>query len=557
MAAKKAASKNKPKAAKKGKKKAQAKAAPAAATEEKKAKKPAAKKAKASKKPAKSGSKTKRAKSKNKAKKAAPAAAAPVAAAPAAKKPAKKKAKNKPKKKAAKKAKAKPAKKKAAKKPAKKKAAKKAAPKKAKAKKKAAAPKKKAAKKPAKKKAVRETITATGPTTAKAAKKRTKNAKKTKTTDTFKNKKGEKWTVTRRFAANPIDGALNFVVLSGGAILGFEAADMLDRWVATRTPSGAKFPWYGTDAAHRQMQRPDGMRVLAMAGLSAAFFAGAVFTRKRFVKTSYFLGGVALGSILKLGHAVLAGWVWPKAFGVEKGTERSFGNRMYPLEQAKLQELAKKKIDADNKLATDAVTNKTPDKAPAGQQDADTKGALPASYAYPTDATKDWTYGVGRAGTTRTARVERSLPAAQTRPAAATATRAVAGYDNEPVARPAPQGAVGRAATLGCRDEECGRPGCPSCGDDRPMSTQFESGASASLANQDCLDATGARSKTDANGVCLPADSGPSNPPSDGTAPPAVRMSPSAEIRPFTGPRGGTTAGTPSLEQILKGNITN
>lgn len=269
-------------------------------------------------------------------KKAAPPPAATQTSAPAkpaAKKPAKKAAK-KP-----------AAKKPAAKKAAPKKPTQKAAPKKA---------AKKATKKHTKKAhhAVKrsQSITFSGKKSPKSVQRAKKGKHAVRRTTTYSGRTG-KLTVTQTFlrAANPVNDMGRLGLLALGMLAGTVGVDVLDRFIATRA-GDAKYPWYSHDAARRIMTRPDGVRIGAQAAFVVASGALAVGAYKyKMPIAATIFAGVAIGGAVKTAADLLRTRVMPLLFSVEKGNERSVGNRLYPLEQDALQTEEEKKIEAQNK----------------------------------------------------------------------------------------------------------------------------------------------------------------------------------------------------------------
>jgi len=332
--------------------------------------------------------------------------------------------------------------------------------------------------------------------------KKTRGMKRVSKTTKYKsrNKRGAKrvYSVTKHFP-NPIGNVKNVVVLGIGTLIGYEFTDAADRWVATMSPSNAPHAWYGADAAHRIMARPNGMRMLTQVGIAALFFGGSVLAAKRYPMIAYGLAGGFIGSVVHFGHQMLSQRVWPALSSAEKGNERVWGNRLYPAEQGKLMDLQDKAIEVQDKAVVDAKDAVAA--MPAGMQDGPTKGNLPDAYLYPTTIT------YSRRVTRTNGAPELPAPPPRVREAElraqpgrqpATVGRS---YEGEPQARP--------RSTLSCG-------GCGGCTECTPM---VEAGGRVRTApqqnrdqdrrtgtppeNQPCTDVNGNASVRDASGACI------------------------------------------------------
>jgi hypothetical protein len=173
-----------------------------------------------------------------------------------------------------------------------------------------------------------------------------------------------------RKARNPSMGFMPIVVMFAGGLVGTGGACVIDRLIATRTPSGGKQPWYGWKAAQRIQARPDAMRIGGQFAWSAVGIAGALLTPKRFPKVGDFFVGWAGGAFLHVFTQVLVTIVYPMLSPVKNGDEPVLGNRVSPMEQDVPQTALQKSIDAQNK---DAAND--PDQNWTGNN-------LPATYLY-------------------------------------------------------------------------------------------------------------------------------------------------------------------------------
>lgn len=126
-------------------------------------------------------------------------------------------------------------------------------------------------------------------------------------------------------------------ITAGGVGLGLVLSNLVDRYVATRTPEDGNNPWYGSAAAAAQARRPDAMRLGAQAGLTVASMALTYWTRSGRVLPWLFAGttvGAAAGIVQKL----VDWWVMPTLLEVKDPNEESLANRLYPVEQSSVQD---------------------------------------------------------------------------------------------------------------------------------------------------------------------------------------------------------------------------
>jgi hypothetical protein len=123
-----------------------------------------------------------------------------------------------------------------------------------------------------------------------------------------------------------------------GVGLGLVVADGTDRFIATRKPTNGKNPYYGANAAAAQNRRPDAWRLGAQAAGGVAGVALAYAVRGKSI-LPFLVGGTAVGFFANL-TKMLANWyAMPMILPVKAGSEATFANRMYPLEQKSVQDV--------------------------------------------------------------------------------------------------------------------------------------------------------------------------------------------------------------------------
>lgn len=136
---------------------------------------------------------------------------------------------------------------------------------------------------------------------------------------------------------------------AGGVGLGLVVAELVDRYIATRTPADSKSggpdakgnnPWFGRDAAAAMQRRPDALRLGVQAVGALAGIGGAYALRGRSI-APWLIGGTAVGFGANLFKQLIMWWVAPRILKA-KENEAVLGNRLLPLEQVELQD----KIDA-------------------------------------------------------------------------------------------------------------------------------------------------------------------------------------------------------------------
>lgn len=145
----------------------------------------------------------------------------------------------------------------------------------------------------------------------------------------------------------------SYAVAIGGLGFGLGIARLTDRYIATRTPGpsgdkgeGGRRPYYGRAAALAILGRPDGWRFGAQAVGAIAGIGGAYLSRDMTL-LPWAMGGLALGFGTNLILMGLESYLMPAIFKVEKenANKESVGNRLYPFEQAYVQDDIDKVLD--------------------------------------------------------------------------------------------------------------------------------------------------------------------------------------------------------------------
>lgn len=166
--------------------------------------------------------------------------------------------------------------------------------------------------------------------TAGARKLRAKAHARTRTgvTRTYKYyKKPRKYGVIIR--ENPANRTKSIVAAAGGFALGIVAADVLDRYIATRKTDTAEVS-YGTTSKARVAEKADGVRIFAQAAGTGVSAVGAYMLRKKSVVGTYLLGGMAAAFAAKGLGMVLKDHIMPALFkSVDGKTDStSIGRRL-------------------------------------------------------------------------------------------------------------------------------------------------------------------------------------------------------------------------------------
>jgi len=144
------------------------------------------------------------------------------------------------------------------------------------------------------------------------------------------------------------EGVKKYGIAIGGVGVGLIVADVLDRFVATRTPASAsngsaqvkgQRPWYGKDAAAAIRRRPDAWRLGAQAALAVGAVALGYFTRNKPL-LSWFFGGLSVGAGSALFEKLWTWYAGPMLMSVDKTkpSEMTIGNRLYSFEQGFVQD---------------------------------------------------------------------------------------------------------------------------------------------------------------------------------------------------------------------------
>jgi hypothetical protein len=173
--------------------------------------------------------------------------------------------------------------------------------------------------------------------------------------------------------SNPHGNWMGIAIFSGAALGGFIVGGIVDRLVATRTPSGGQHPWYGPDAAALIAARPDAMRIgVGLVAPVGLLFLAKYADKKGHSKTSYVTSGFAVGWLIHTGASLYYSFIVPKAFEVTKGDEETISNRIYSDSQPWLYD------NADN-IRTDLLKRAEPGKDAAGYPEGQ-KEPLPAVW---------------------------------------------------------------------------------------------------------------------------------------------------------------------------------
>lgn len=139
-----------------------------------------------------------------------------------------------------------------------------------------------------------------------------------------------KTVVTKTYLSNPQIEAKDIAAFGGGLIGGILVADIVDRFVATRTPEGKSNPLYGTDAmaAIHKKVGDDPIRLLATGGGAAASGVAAYALRDRMPTAAYGFAGIAAGFGMKVLGQLLSDYVVPYLFKSEAADDWSA--RLFP-----------------------------------------------------------------------------------------------------------------------------------------------------------------------------------------------------------------------------------
>lgn len=171
-----------------------------------------------------------------------------------------------------------------------------------------------------------------------------KPAPKSITSGSYSNKKGQTIIVRRTYnRKNPVVEFKQIALAGGGLAVGWIAAEMIDRYVATRAPKPAvegqeTKPLWGQDAIDAITAPADGTRLLVSGGGTAAFGLGAFLLRDRAPDVAYAIGGIGAGFGVKFFSQLLGDVIFPAIFKVKKDAEgypETFANRMFPDKQKK------------------------------------------------------------------------------------------------------------------------------------------------------------------------------------------------------------------------------
>jgi len=132
--------------------------------------------------------------------------------------------------------------------------------------------------------------------------------------------------VTKIIRENPANRTKAIVSATGGFALGLVAADVLDRYIATRKTGDMAEPAYGQAAKAKINAKADGTRIFAQAAATGVSAVGAYMLRKKSTIGTYLLGGMAAGFAAKGFGLIVKDFIMPKVLPSEDGT--SIGKRL-------------------------------------------------------------------------------------------------------------------------------------------------------------------------------------------------------------------------------------
>lgn len=135
-------------------------------------------------------------------------------------------------------------------------------------------------------------------------------------------KSGKKGLLIRE---NPTNQTKAIVSAAGGFALGIVAADVLDRYVATRKTDQVGVT-YGTESKGRVNGKSDSTRIFAQAAGTGVSAVGAYLLRKKSVVGTYLLGGMATAFAAKGLGLILRDHIMPALF--KDATGESIGRRL-------------------------------------------------------------------------------------------------------------------------------------------------------------------------------------------------------------------------------------
>lgn len=131
--------------------------------------------------------------------------------------------------------------------------------------------------------------------------------------------------VTKIIRENPANRTKAIVSATGGFALGIVAADVLDRYIATRkTEKGG--PHYGEEAKAKIQAKADSTRIFAQAAGTGVTAIGAYMLREKSVVGTYLLGGMAAGFAAKAFGMVIKDHLMPAL--LKSDDDKSYGKRL-------------------------------------------------------------------------------------------------------------------------------------------------------------------------------------------------------------------------------------
>jgi|GEM_PF-6976649 len=177
-------------------------------------------------------------------------------------------------------------------------------------------------------------------------------------------------------------GYMDLVVVGLSVVGGMVFADMLDRFVATRSGAKGK-PFYGTDAMLEIHAPPDAMRLIAQGGLSVLSIVGAAMAHKKGHKqAAEVLAGIGIGAAAHATLQLVNDKLMGAVFKVDAAKPESLANRLYPdLQTADLE--AASKLALDKRNATAGAPRSAPQRVSGPQGSPRVVSAPPAQRPAP------------------------------------------------------------------------------------------------------------------------------------------------------------------------------
>ena len=136
--------------------------------------------------------------------------------------------------------------------------------------------------------------------------------------------------VTKIIRENPTNRTKAIVSATGGFAVGIIAADVLDRYIATRKQQGMDGTAYGAEAKTKIRAKADGTRIFAQAAGTGVSAVGAYMLREKSVVGTYLLGGMAAGFAAKAFGMIIKDHLMPALLKSDEAD--SYGKRLGYLE---------------------------------------------------------------------------------------------------------------------------------------------------------------------------------------------------------------------------------